>query len=293
MIDPVAVSIGPFQVHWYGIIIASAVLIGMLVVTREARRRGEDVEHGWSMLLFVLIAGIVGARIYHVIHLWDFYSQNPALIPQVWQGGIGIPGAIIGGVLAIVAYCRVNRLNALRWLDIAGPAMLLAQAIGRLGNFVNQELYGPPTDLPWGIPIAPENQVLYPNAPADARFHPLFAYEGLLNLLGMVVLLYVARRFAPRLYDGDIALLYFVWYGAVRAALEWFRTDNWYIGPLPAAVWLGVLAVVVAGGLLVLRHVKGWGTPGAWMRRDEDTSDTARQTDEETSPTPTTQPQPG
>ena len=285
MIDPIAVTIGPFQVHWYGIIIAAAVLIAMLVVTREAMRRGENAEHGWSMLLFVLVAGIVGARLYHVIHEWGFYSQEPALIPQVWRGGLGIPGAIIGGAIAIWAYCRVNRLSALRWLDIAAPAMLLAQAIGRLGNFVNQELYGPPTDLPWGIPIARENQILYPDAPPDARFHPLFAYEGLLNLLGMIVLLYVARRFASRLYDGDIVLLYFVWYGAVRTALEWFRTDNWYIGPLPAAVWLGVLAVVLAGGFLILRHVKGWGTPGAWMSRER--------TDEEARATPTAQPQPG
>ncbi len=294
MIDPVAISVGPFQVHWYGIIIAAAVLVAATIATFEARRRREDPEHAWSMLLLVLILGILGARLYHVIHEWGFYSRDPALIPQIWRGGLGIPGAIAGGALAIWIYTRLNRLSTPRWLDIAAPGMLLAQAIGRLGNFVNQELYGPPTDLPWGIPIAPENQVLYPNAPAGARFHPLFAYEGLLNLLGMVVLLYVARRFAPKLYDGDIALLYFVWYGAVRAALEWFRTDNWYIGPLPAAVWLGVLAVVVAGGLLVLRHVKGWGTPGAWMRREEEESaDTAHQTDEEASPTPTAQPQPG
>ena len=295
MIDPVAVTIGPFQVHWYGIIIASAVLIAMLVVTREAMRRGENPEHGWSMLLFVLIAGIVGARLYHVIHEWGFYSQDPALIVQVWRGGLGIPGAIVGGALAIVAYTRLNRMNTARWLDIAAPGMLLAQAIGRLGNFVNQELYGPPTTLPWGIPISPERQLLYPEAPPDARFHPLFAYEGLLNLVGMVVLLYVARRFASRLYDGDIVLLYFVWYGAVRTALEWFRTDNWYIGPLPAAVWLGVLAIVLAGGLLIVRHVKGWGTPGAWMRRErEDEGETrADRTDEEASAAPTAQPQPG
>ena len=296
MIDPIAVQIGPLQVHWYGIIIAAAVLIGMALVTVEARRRRENPEHGWSMLLFVLIAGIAGARIYHVIHEWDFYSQNPALIPQVWRGGIGIPGAIVGGALAIAAYTRIYRLPTARWLDIAAPGMLLAQAIGRLGNFVNQELYGPPTTLPWGIPIAPENQVLYPDAAPDARFHPLFAYEGLLNVLGMFVLLYVARRFAPRLYDGDIVLLYFVWYGAVRTALEPLRTQNWFIGPLPAAIWFGLLAVVLAGGFLILRHVKGWGTPGAWMRGDEAAGQAdaaAGPEEEDTASSPKAEPQPG
>lgn len=284
MIDPIALRIGQFQVHWYGIIIASAVLIGMLVVTAETRRRRENVDHAWSMLLFVLIAGIVGARLYHVIHQWGpnpdtgwaGYANNPALIPQVWLGGLGIPGAIIGGALAIIVYTRLNKLNTPRWLDIAAPGMLLAQAIGRLGNFVNQELYGPPTTLPWGIPISaagcPDDCRYriepYQNLPADTLFHPLFAYEALLNLLGMFVLLFIARRFARRLYDGDIALLYFVWYGSVRTALEPLRADNWYIGPLPAAIWFGSAAVLLALAFLVLRHLRGWGTPGAWMDRE-------------------------
>lgn len=287
MIDPIAISIGPVQVHWYGIIIAVAVLVAATLATVEARRRREDPEHAWSMLLFVLIAGIVGARVYHVIHEWGFYSQDPALIPQVWRGGLGIPGAIMGGALAIWLYTRFNGLSAPRWLDIAAPGMLLAQAIGRLGNFVNQELYGPPTDLPWGIPISPERQILFPEAAADARFHPLFAYEGILNVIGMIVLLFVARRFASRLYDGDIVLMYFVWYGSVRTLLEPLRTQNWYIGPLPTAIWLGILAVVLAGGFLVLRHVKGWGTPGAWMRRDDEAAD------REAPSAPAAEPQPG
>ena len=297
MIDPIALRIGPVQIHWYGIIIATAVLVGMLVVTTEARRRRENTEHAWSMLLLVLIAGIVGARLYHVIHQFDFYSREPALIPQVWRGGLGIPGAIIGGALAVWLYTRRAQLNTTRWLDIAAPGMLLAQAIGRLGNFVNQELYGPPTTLPWGIPIDPQRQTLYAGVAPDTRFHPLFAYEGLLNLLGMFVLLFVARRFAARLYDGDIMLLYFVWYGAVRTALEPMRTDNWYIGPLPAAVWFGLLAVVLAGGFLILRHVRGWGTPGAWMRREGEGGAEGGQgggtTDDSAPAAPAAEPQPG
>ncbi|MFN2483662.1 MAG: prolipoprotein diacylglyceryl transferase [Candidatus Limnocylindria bacterium] len=268
MIDPIAVRLGPIQIHWYGIAIATAALAGALLASAEARRRGENPDHAWGLLLWTLVFGIAGARLYHVIHMWSYYSQHFDLIPQIWRGGLGIPGAIAAGAVTVWVYARVNRISPLRWLDIAAPAMLLAQAIGRFGNFVNQELYGPPTTLPWGIPIDAAHQILYPNAAPGTRFHPLFAYEALLNLIGMALILYVGRRFARRLYDGDIVLLYFVWYGAVRSGLEWMRTDNWFIGPLPAAVWLGVLAMIGAAALLVLRHVKGWGTPGAWHDRE-------------------------
>jgi phosphatidylglycerol:prolipoprotein diacylglycerol transferase len=276
-IDPIAIQLGPIQIHWYGIIIATAVLAGALLGSTEARRRGEEVEQGWSMLLLVIVTSVIGARIYHVIHEWGpVYSHDPWLIPQVWRGGIGIPGAIIGGTLGIWWYARRNQLPFARWLDIFAPALLLGQAIGRLGNFVNQELYGPPTSLPWGIPIDAAHRAGTPwtnltQFPVDTtRFVPLFAYEAILNLIGMALLLYVARRFAARLYDGDVALLYIVWYGWVRSALETLRTGNWYIGPLPTATWLGLAGVVLAAGFLILRHARGWGTPGAWMRREDE-----------------------
>ena len=272
-IDPIAFKLGPFQVHWYGIIIATAVLAGALLGTLEARRRGEDPDKGWSMLLLVIVTSIVGARLYHVIHEWGpVYSKDPLLIPQIWNGGIGIPGAIIGGALGIWWYTRQHRMAFARWLDIFAPALLLGQAIGRLGNFVNQELYGPPTNLPWGIPIdtahragTPWDPLTYPVA--ATRFVPPFAYEAILSLIGMVLLLYAARRYASRLYDGDVALLYIVWYGWVRSALETLRVGNWYIGPLPTATWLGLAGVIAAAGFLVVRHARGWGTPGAWMHR--------------------------
>ena len=278
MIDPIAIQIGPFAIHWYGIFFAIAAFSAAWLATVEARRRGEDADRVWSVLLIGAVGGIIGARTYHVIHEWDaIYRDHLELIPQVWNGGIGVPGGIAGGVLAIFLYTRRAGVNFARWLDIAAPAMLLAQAIGRLGNFVNQELYGPPTDLPWGIPIDAAHRVppyldlgAYPVA--STFFHPLFAYEAILNVIGMFVLLWVGRRFATRLYDGDIALMYLLWYPLVRTFLETFRSDNWVIGGIPTAIIIGVITAVAAGSYLVLRHVKGWGTPGAWI--------TERQTDE-------------
>ena len=155
MIDPVAFEIGPLQLHWYGIIIAGAVLIGGLLGTRVARWLGEDPDDGWSMLLLVMVLAVIGARLYHVIHLWERLLANPIEIPQIWNGGIGIPGGVAGGALGILIYTRSNGLNTARWMDIFAPALLLGQVIGRLGNFVNQELYGPPISECGNGPIRP------------------------------------------------------------------------------------------------------------------------------------------
>jgi phosphatidylglycerol:prolipoprotein diacylglycerol transferase len=275
VIDPVAIRIGGLEIHWYGIIIASAVLAAGWVGTQEARRRGEDPDTGWAMLLPVLVLAVIGARLYHVIHQWDYYSQNLAQIPAIWTGGLGIPGAVVGGVLAIWLYSRWSKLNTLRWLDIFASTMLLGQAIGRLGNFVNQELYGPPTTLPWGIPIdAAHREPQWANLavyPVDTtRFHPLFAYEAILNLIGFFVILWLARRLAHRLYDGDILLVYLMWYSAVRVALETFRVNNWLILGIPTATWLGIITFLAAGAFLWLRHARGWGVPGAFLREREE-----------------------
>ena len=275
MIDPVAFEIGPIQLRWYGIIIASAVLIAGLLGTRVARWLNEDPEDGWSMLLPVMVLAVIGARIYHVLHLWSYYAQNPALIPQIWNGGIGIPGAVAGGALGIFLYTRWKGMSTARWLDIFAPALLLGQVIGRLGNFVNQELYGPPTSLcgaqfppclPWGIRIDAERRAETPwtvdQFPVETTtFVPLFAYEMALNLVGMLLILWIIRRFGPRLFAGDAALMYIMWYGGVRTLLETYRVNNWTILGVPTAMWVGIIGLVLAGAWLAYRHRRGWGSP--------------------------------
>lgn len=275
MIDPVAFQLGPLQVHWYGIAIAAAALVGALIATRVARWLGEDPEHVWSMLLIVMLFAIVGARLYHVIHMWDHYAANPIEIPQIWNGGIGIPGGIAGGALGVFVYTRSRGLNTARWMDIGAPALLVGQAIGRLGNFVNQELFGPPTSLcgtefppclPWGIQIDAAHRA---GTPWDAgtfpvettTFVPLFAYEAVLNLIGAGLLLFVMRRFGPRLFAGDAVLMYLIWYGSVRTVLETYRVNNWTILGVPTAMWLGIAAVVLSLAWLIIRHRRGWGSP--------------------------------
>jgi phosphatidylglycerol:prolipoprotein diacylglycerol transferase len=295
VIDPVAFQIGPIQVHWYGIIIASAVFIAGLLGTRVARWLNEDPEDGWAMLLLIMVLAVIGARLYHVIHLWDFYSQHPDLIVQIWNGGLGIPGGVAGGALGIWLATRSRGLNTARWMDIFAPALLFGQVIGRLGNFVNQELYGPPISecgngfppcLPWGIQIDQAHRADTPwtnlaQYPESTQFVPMFAYEMVLNLIGVLVILYVIRRFGPRLFAGDALLIYIMWYGAVRTVLETYRVNNWTILGLPTAMWIGIIGFVLAGAWLIIRHRRGFGSP---MIRPPDAEAVA-------APAPATQPE--
>ena len=194
-------TIGFVQVRFYSLMILLGLAAGILLARAEARRLGESMDHVVNIAAIGAVLGLVGARLYHVFdqQQWPYYQANPEQIIAIWNGGIGIFGAVAGGLAGLLLYVYWKRLPMLRWLDIGAPAFLLGQAIGRWGNFFNQELFGPPTNLPWGFPIDMSNRpILYLDA---ERFHPLFLYESLLSLIGVVVLLYAARRFGPTRED--------------------------------------------------------------------------------------------
>ena len=273
-------NIGPLSIHFYGIIIVAGALVGGYVATSEARRRGEEPEHVWNALTWCLIGGILGARLYHVLSSpqgdvvgFQFYFvTNPfetirifgASIPfptalMIWNGGLGIFGGVAGGVLALAIYAWRNGLSILRWLDIAAPGLILAQAIGRWGNYINQELYGPPTTLPWGIRIDAEYRLpqfadlsRYPVE--TTRFHPVFLYESLWNLAAFIVLMVIGRRFKDRLVDGDIVSLYLILYGLGRLFIEALRPDAWLVGGIPTAQIVSAVMIVAGAALMVWRR---------------------------------------
>jgi phosphatidylglycerol:prolipoprotein diacylglycerol transferase len=263
--DPVALKIGPLTIYWYGILVVAGVLAGTYVAAFQARRRAQDPEHVWNALLLCLILGIVGARLYHVFSTsqggaigWPYYRQNPQDILKIWQGGLGIIGAIAGGALGMVIYAKLARLPILTWLDIGSYGLLLAQAVGRWGNYINQELYGPPTTLPWGIPIdipfriAPYNNLLV--FPPDTRFHPVFLYESLWCLAGLGLLWWLSSRYRDRLLQGDIFVLYLIWYPVGRFLIEFLRPDRWMLGPLAAAQVFSAISALAAAGIFLYRH---------------------------------------
>jgi phosphatidylglycerol---prolipoprotein diacylglyceryl transferase len=229
--------------RYYGLILVSGAFAGGYLASLEARRRNINPDLVWDGILWALIGGIIGARIWHILTpppsmvaagiTTQWYLTHPLVVTDrgvegalaVWNGGLGIPGAVAGGLLALYLFARRSKLNFAMWVDITAPALALGQAIGRWGNYVNQELYGRPTTLPWGIDIAAANRVPDYSDPA-LRIHPTFLYESIGNLLICLALLYIARRYAEQLKNGDLFILYLIFYPALRFALEFLRLDS-------------------------------------------------------------------
>ena len=246
----VAFYLGSLAIHWYGILIALAVIAALSIASIEAKRRRQSINHILNLALTVIPLGAIGARLYHVIDLWEFYSQNPALI--FGGQGLGIFGAIIGGAIGLIIYTKWRKLGTLRWLDITALGLILAQAIGRWGNFFNQELYGYPTDLPWAIYIDPNHRL--PGYESFSHFHPLFLYESLWNLLGFSILMILGRKLKNRLVDGEIFFLYAVYYSLGRFILEGFKIDVWMIAGIPTARWIAAIVIIVSVAIVIYRR---------------------------------------
>ena len=259
--DPIAFQIGPFAVAWYGLGYAIGLAAAYLLLVRLAKRAGEDPNLVGNGIIIVAIAAVIGGRLYHVIDQWALYQDDPIKIILPPYSGLGAYGGLLTGTLALFAYTRYKDLSFWRWVDIVAPAVFLMQAIARWGNFFNQELYGPPTTLPWGIPIDCAHRVAtYPcdQFPVETtRFHPLFLYESISGLVGMLVLLWIGQRFRHRLRPGDIAMLFFIWYGLVRFGLETLRSENWTFFGVPTAQVVSLAFVVGAVVVLFWRHRPG------------------------------------
>jgi phosphatidylglycerol:prolipoprotein diacylglycerol transferase len=277
--NPIAISIPlPFPIfgqtslpiYWYGILIVLGAIAGAFLGTLEAKRRGLDPDHVWNALLFALVFGVIGARLYHIVStlsdpnmttLAQQYLSDPVTMLNPRTGGLGIYGAVAGGILGLWIYARYAHLKFWQWVDIAMPGLALGQAIGRWGNFFNQELYGFPTTLPWGIPIDQAHRLAqFAALPDTTRFHPTFLYESLAMLVVAGVLLFVAHRYSNRLKMGDMLLLYGMLYPLVRFFTEMERPDAWKIADVPTAQIIAVASFVICGVWFAYRHT-GPATP--------------------------------
>jgi phosphatidylglycerol:prolipoprotein diacylglycerol transferase len=275
--DPIALQLGPLPFSWYGICYALGLLVAYQVMVREARRKGLDAELIINGLIIVAIAALIGGRLYHVIDQWALYKDDPLtiLLPikraadgsYAFAGfsGLGVYGGLLVGPIAAWLYLRWKRQPFWRWSDVVAPGLFVMQAIGRLGNFFNQELFGPQTDLPWGIAIQCKHRVAPylcpagsdPNATLGQHFQPLFLYESLSAVGGLLFLLWLGRRCSHRLRAGDLLLVFFVWYATTRFLLEFMRSGyNWTLGGIPTAQIASGVAIAIALALLVVRHVR-------------------------------------
>ncbi|GAW30129.1 MAG: prolipoprotein diacylglyceryl transferase [Bacillota bacterium] len=241
-IDPIALQIGPLTIRWYGVIMAIAVIIGVTLASREARRQGIDPERILDLALIAAPLSWLGARLYYVIFNWDYYSANPSEIPKIWHGGLAIHGGILTAILVGLWFSRHYRLDFWQLADICAPSLIMGQAIGRWGNFFNQEAYGYETDLPWAMYID------------GAYRHPTFLYESLWDLGVFFFLLWIRRK--PVIRKGEVFLLYLMAYSVGRFIVESFRTDSLMLGPLRAAQVMSVVLFTIAGLIILWRRKK-------------------------------------
>ncbi len=255
-----------FHIYFYGILITLGVIAAALIGHAEAKRRGMNTEVIWDALFWVVLAGIIGARIWHILTpppsmvaqgiTTKWYLMHPLDMLNIRNGGLGIPGAVIGGALALWIYCRRKHVSFMTWADVVAPGVALAQAIGRWGNFFNQEVYGMPTNLPWKIYIDPLHRVEgFQNVD---YFHPLFFYESLWNVVNMAVLLWLARRFKEWLKPGDIFLIYMVMYSIGRFGLDFLRLDAAQVGGINFNQTFVVFVALIAGAIIFINHRRRW-----------------------------------
>ena len=249
-------------VAYYGILIMLGAVAGAWLAAREVKRRGKDPEIVWDLLGSRILGGVIGARLWHIFtpppssielgYTTLHYLTHPLDMINLRKGGLGIPGAVIGGAIVLYFYTRKRSMSFAEWADIAAPSVALGQAIGRFGNFFNQELYGMPTDLPWKLYINPAHRVS--GFESFDYFHPLFLYEALWNFANMFLLLWLTRRFEGRLKAGDVLLVYLVTYPIGRFLLDFLRLDASQLGGINANQTFMAIVAAVSALALVVRH---------------------------------------
>lgn len=250
MIDPVAIEIGPFiAIRWYGIILAAAFLIGIILAYYRAAANNIDPNHILNMVTLIIPAAIIGARVYYVIFEWEKYAGNLYQIIAIWEGGLAIHGGILGGVLAGLAYAKLNNLPVLKTSDIIAPSLILGQATGRWGNFINQEAHGGPVSENF---ISHFPTVIQKQMYIDGQYyHPAFLYESSWNLIIFIILI---LRWPRKKFEGEIALWYLVLYSTGRFFIEGIRTDSLMLGPFRVAQLASILLITTGLTAIFIKY---------------------------------------
>lgn len=254
---PTVFEIGPIVIRWYGLLIASAVLMGVMLSQYLAKKRDVNPDLLGDLAIWLVLAAVPCARLYYVIFQWPEYARHPGDILAIWKGGIAIHGAILGGTIATILFARAKKKSVWQLLDLVVPSLALGQAIGRWGNFFNSEAFGSPTNLPWKLFIPPSRR---PTPYLDVEFfHPTFLYESIWNLLVLGLLLYLffwGLHHRQRLQVGTLTLVYCVAYSLGRFWIEGLRTDSLMLGPLKMAQVISLMLMALGiGGLFWLY---GW-----------------------------------
>jgi phosphatidylglycerol:prolipoprotein diacylglycerol transferase len=248
--SPIILQIGPLSIRWYGVLIMAGVILGLVLAGREAKRQDVSIELIYDLFFYMILCAVVGARLYYVIFSWDLYRNNIKEVFAFWHGGLAIHGAVMGGVASALIYARLKRLSFWQFADICAPSLILGQAIGRWGNFFNQEAFGRPTDLPWGIFIDEAHRPI--QYLQQTHFHPTFLYESLWNFSVFLFLLWVRRK--KGIIRGDVFLAYLMLYSFGRFWIEGLRTDSLMFAGFRIAQVVSLFLIIFASLALVQHH---------------------------------------
>lgn len=252
-LNPIAFNLGGIQVHWYGIIIASAVVLATILAVQEAKRRRIDPDSIYDLILWALPVAIITARMYYVIFEWGYYQNHVDEIVRVWDGGIAIYGSLIGAGIVVYLFCRANWIPVWLMLDIIAPVLIMAQGIGRWGNFMNQEAFGRITSLAFLQSLHLPHFIIQQMLIDGAYRQPTFLYESLWDILGFIVLM--SLRHKKHLFkQGEVFLSYVIWYAFGRFFVEGMRTDSLMLLGIRVSQWLSVTLFIGAIGILVFRR---------------------------------------
>ncbi|WP_342543108.1 prolipoprotein diacylglyceryl transferase [Paenisporosarcina sp. FSL H8-0542] len=251
--DPIAISLGPIDVRWYGVIIAFGIVLAFLVAQREMLKRGFHEEFLTDLLIWAVPLAILGARLYYVIFKWEYYSENPGDILQVWEGGLAIHGALIASFVTAYVFTKKRKVSFLKLADVVAPSILIGQTIGRWGNFMNQEAHGGPVSRAFLENMFLPDWIIEQMRIDGTYYHPTFLYESIWNFMGVVILILLRR---VNLLRGEMFLFYLIWYSVGRFFIEGLRTDSLYLlGELRTAQVVSLITVVVALLIVVYRRM--------------------------------------
>ncbi|MBK3495991.1 prolipoprotein diacylglyceryl transferase [Viridibacillus sp. YIM B01967] len=252
-INPVAFELGPISVRWYGVIIATGIIIAFLIGQREMVKRGFHDDFLTDLLIWAVPISIISARIYYVIFKWDYYSANPVEIIQIWHGGIAIHGALIGAFITTYIFAKKNGENFWKIADVLAPSLIVGQIIGRWGNFMNQEAYGGAVTRDFLESLYLPNWIIEQMNVNGIYHHPTFLYESLWNIVGFVLLIALRK---VNLRRGELFLTYIIWYSFGRFFVEGLRTDSLLIGDLRMAQIVSLVGLVIGVVLFIYRKMK-------------------------------------
>ncbi|HDI6590048.1 TPA: prolipoprotein diacylglyceryl transferase [Staphylococcus aureus] len=252
-IDPVAFNLGPLSVRWYGIIIAVGILLGYFVAQRALVKAGLHKDTLVDIIFYSALFGFIAARIYFVIFQWPYYVENPSEIIKIWHGGIAIHGGLIGGFIAGVIVCKVKNLNPFQIGDIVAPSIILAQGIGRWGNFMNHEAHGGPVSRAFLEKLHLPNFIIENMYINGQYYHPTFLYESIWDVAGFIILVNIRKH----LKLGETFFLYLTWYSIGRFFIEGLRTDSLMLtSNIRVAQLVSILLILISISLIIYRRIK-------------------------------------